>query len=167
MSHPSNNALAARLDELETLLAAMRQLLADEQYVLVHRRVPETSIDGEDADGDTKPPGAAEALAELAARKQSLCELLSEERFAGLADDIAAAEPGERTQYEARHTTLMEMAHAVRDSNLVNGKILARSQHVTREILNILSGRSFEGLYGQSGQPTSDPDRSGTAIAKA
>ncbi|MFT7651385.1 MAG: flagellar biosynthesis/type III secretory pathway chaperone [Candidatus Azotimanducaceae bacterium] len=63
-------------------------------------------------------------------------------------------------------TAHLALATKLRDSNLVNGKILNQSQNSIREIINILSGKRHNGLYGEAGQPMPDAN-SGDAIAKA
>lgn len=94
-------------------------------------------------------------------------EILAEPRFGKpLADKIASLAGAERTECEQVHAQYLNFARELRDSNLVNGKILNRSQNSVREIINILSGKRADGLYGESGQPTADPNAGGP-IARA
>ena len=72
-----------------------------------------------------------------------------------------------RAGYLQRYDSILTALQQARDSNLVNGKLLARSQNSVREILNLLSGRRQDGLYSQSGQPKGDADGGGKSIAEA
>ncbi len=128
----------------------------------------------------------------LTARFQALLDLLEQERAALIAHDGAELEAvvgeknricqeianrlAESPELTARqnfdeldddHKSLLNLAQLARDSNLVNGKILHRSQQSVREILSILSGKSLDGLYEQSGQQTAVPEPGSTAIARA
>ncbi len=108
-----------------------------------------------------------EQLAAITAEKQAACESLAAEAFsATLPELIKAAPDGVREQLELRHTSALTLAQQVRDSNLVNGKILHRSQKSISDLLNILSGKPLDGLYGTSGQTVAARD-SKHAIAKA
>jgi flagellar biosynthesis/type III secretory pathway chaperone len=78
----------------------------------------------------------------------------------------AAADRSTLPQGELLHKSMLDLARQVRDSNLVNGKILHRSQQSVREAINVLSGKTLDGLYGHSGQPTADVDAN-QEIAKA
>ena len=134
----------------------------------------------------------SEKIAVLAERFNALLSLLDRERAAitahdgaaldalvaeknQLCQDIAAllAQAPELTarqnvdELEEDHKTLLDLAQTARDSNLVNGKILHRSQQSVREILSILSGKRLDGLYGQSGQQSAVPEPGSTAIARA
>lgn len=128
----------------------------------------------------------------LTAQFQALLDLLERERAALIAHDGAELEAvvGEKNrvcqeianrlaespgltgrqnfdELDDDHKSLLNLAQLARDSNLVNGKILHRSQQSVREILSILSGKSLDGLYEQSGQQTAVPEPGSTAIARA
>ncbi len=128
----------------------------------------------------------------LTAQFQALLDLLEQERAALIAHDGAELEAvvGEKNrvcqeianrlaespeltgrqnfdELDDDHKSLLNLAQLARDSNLVNGKILHRSQQSVREILSILSGKSLDGLYEQSGQQTAVPEPGSTAIARA
>ena len=115
------------------------------------------------------------ALDTVVARKNELCQQLSSALQAspGISARINASNPSADTEGEvpseldADHKLLLELAASARDSNLVNGKILQRSQQSVREILGILSGKSLDGLYGQTGQQTAVPEPGSNAIARA
>ena len=103
------------------------------------------------------------ALDSVVAEKNRVCQEIA----AALA---AAPELTERQNFDELdddHKSLLNLAQLARDSNLVNGKILHRSQQSVREILSILSGKSLDGLYEQSGQQTAVPEPGSTAIARA
>ena len=109
-------------------------------------------------------------------KKQVLCRTIDQQVRA--APELAsimrtAANPGSAEseanpslELDADHNSLLKLVIAARDSNLVNGKILHRSQQSLREILGILSGKSLDGLYGQSGQQTAT-GTGNSAIARA
>lgn len=103
------------------------------------------------------------ALDALTARKNDLCQTIAADLAA--APELTASQ--ELGELDEDHKTLLDLAQQARDSNLVNGKILHRSQQSVREILSILSGKSLDGLYGQSGQQTALPEPGSNAIARA
>lgn len=142
-------------DELQALLEQMSALLQDMHQALADERA---ALEGSDV----------EALADATARKTEVCEALAQPRYGqDLHDAMLALSAAEREKLEPHHNSVLTQAANVRDSNLVNGKVIARSQNNLREILHLLGGKSIEGLYGQSGQPTAGPDRNGPKIAKA
>ena len=105
--------------------------------------------------------------------KQTLCEHIA--TTLGSAPQLAAklqratdpsVDPAEH-DLDEDHKSLLELAISARDYNLVNGKILHRSQQSVREILGILSGKSLDGLYGQTGQQNAASTPGGHAIARA
>ena len=111
-----------------------------------------------------------QALDACVAHKQALCASIAE-GFAAAPEltaelQRAAGGPDGPDELDEDHKTLLELAIAARDYNLVNGKILHRSQQSVREILGILSGKSLDGLYGQSGQQSAVPASGGQAIAR-
>ena len=103
------------------------------------------------------------ALDVLVADKNQLCQEIA--ALLAEAPELTARQNVD--ELEEDHKRLLELAQTARDSNLVNGKILHRSQQSVREILSILSGKSLDGLYGQSGQQTAVPEPGSTAIARA
>ncbi|NKB98054.1 MAG: hypothetical protein GKR90_06095 [Pseudomonadales bacterium] len=108
-----------------------------------------------------------EVLTDCSNEKLRLCQALAAPEFSeSLATSIQELEDDERTECELQHTNLLAQLTQIRDSNLVNGKILNRSQNSVREILHLLSGRSLDGLYGESGQPNSDTEAGGESIAR-
>lgn len=109
-----------------------------------------------------------ELLSEVAAQKATLCEGLSD-ALAGpsIEETIARLAPSERAKLEDDHKKLLTLARKTKDSNSVNGKVLARSQQSTRELLTILSGRTLEGLYGTSGRTDLSGEASTHEIARA
>mgnify|MGYP006164896413 CR=1 FL=1 len=82
-----------------------------------------------------------------------------------LRQKIEQLPPTIRQKCDEMHTAHLTLATKLRDSNLVNGKILNRSQNSIREIINTLSGKRHNGLYGETGQPMPDAN-SGAAVAK-
>lgn len=80
---------------------------------------------------------------------------------AGNTDEVSSA------QFDPHHILLAQLARKARDYNLVNGKILHRSQQSVREILGIMSGQSIDGLYGQSGQQNAKSDAGSGAFIRA
>lgn len=122
---------------LETLFQALIALLNDERDALIHH------------------DGAR--LEALSSQKLDVCNHISQRLAAApaLGQKIAQAAAGETqadSQFDPSHILLAQLAMQARDYNLVNGKILHRSQQSVREILGIMSGQSIDGLYGQSGQ---------------
>jgi flagellar biosynthesis/type III secretory pathway chaperone len=81
--------------------------------------------------------------------------------LAATSDEVSSA------QLDPHHILLAQLARTARDYNLVNGKILHRSQQSIREILGIMSGQSINGLYGQSGQQNAKPDTSSGGFIRA
>ena len=107
------------------------------------------------------------ALEQATLRKNTVLEALTTPNYGpALADRIDKLEANSRKKCEQLHSQCLAMTAQLRDSNLVNGKILNRSQNSLREIINILNGKRSDGLYGQSGQPALE-SQSGEAIAKA
>ena len=115
-------------------------------------------------------------LDDCVAQKQALCEAIA--TTLSNAPELAAAlqqaaalrvstDPQSAAELDEDHKTLLDLAISARDYNLVNGKILHRSQQSVREILGILSGKSLDGLYGQTGQQNAASTSSGQAIARA
>ncbi|MCR9278803.1 MAG: flagellar protein FlgN [Pseudomonadaceae bacterium] len=113
-----------------------------------------------------------ELLAQIAierdclARRDAVQLASSTERKAHLIDrvnQITAALPAplptlidnssgpQRAKLEADHNSLIELAEQARDSNAVNGKIIARSQQSARELLAMMTASESNGLYGSSG----------------
>jgi flagellar biosynthesis protein FlgN len=122
---------------LETLFQTLITLLNDERDALIHH-------DGE-------------RLESLSEQKLEVCNHISLELEASpaLGKKIAlaaAADSQADPEFDPSHVLLAQLATQARDYNLVNGKILHRSQQSVREILGIMSGQSIDGLYGQSGQ---------------
>ena len=132
----------SNLDEIFADLRAMEQLLSAEREALAERDI--------------------EALEDCSRAKAQLCQHLQTElNRAGFRDGFAVD-----ANVDADHKALFDLAEQVRESNLVNGKILARSQQFVREAITVLSGKSLDGLYGHSGQHTEQTD-AGHAIARA
>ncbi len=104
-----------------------------------------------------------EALDALVPEKNRLCQEIA--ALLSQAPELTARQNVD--ELEEDHKSLLDLAQTARDSNLVNGKILHRSQQSVREILSILSGKSLDGLYGQSGQQSAVPEPGSTAIARA
>jgi len=114
------------------------------------------------------------ALSVVTEQKRLVCESIGSALKANpaLTDLIRSADTNDYSgdncaELDVDHKILLDLARSARDSNLVNGKILHRSQQSLREILGILSGKSFDGLYGQSGQQTAASGSSAYAIARA
>lgn len=146
-----------RTPELETLKKHFNELLD----ILAEERNALTAHDGEALDGCVE-------------RKAEVCQAISQTLNGAPAlaaelqrASVPAADPHQHDDIDADHKSLLDLARAARDSNLVNGKILHRSQQSIREILGILSGKSLDGLYGQSGQHTAGPGTGSNAIARA
>jgi|GEM_PF-1463458 len=126
-----------KISTLETLFQALIALLNEERDALIHH------------DGGR--------LESLSGQKLEVCNHISRELEASpaLGKKIAlaaAAEAEADPEFDPSHVLLAKLASQARDYNLVNGKILHRSQQSVREILGIMSGQSIDGLYGQSGQ---------------
>ncbi len=131
---------------LETLTAQFQELLD----LLEQERTALTAHDGT-------------ALDAVVAEKNRVCQEIAD-CLAG-APELTARQNFD--ELDDDHKSLLNLAQLARDSNLVNGKILHRSQQSVREILSILSGKSLDGLYEQSGQQTAVPEPGSTAIARA
>ena len=133
---------------MEQALTRLQSLLRDEKDALVHHD--------------------AEALALLAPQKLELCQALSSFDFAQLKQQIDQLEPSvHQKQCEKRHTLLVELARQVRDSNVVNGMVMNRTQQSISDLIKILSGKPRNGLYGTTGQPVAGGDASQETIAQA
>ncbi|MEM9623825.1 MAG: flagellar export chaperone FlgN [Pseudomonadota bacterium] len=144
---PSNNIIEI-LNQFEGHLHQLSQLLDDERDALSRH--------------DT------DALAALLEAKMVVLKQLQDPAFGpALAEQISITPAAERAELEARHSSALVLARQVRDSNLVNGKVLHRSQKSVSDLLNILSGKSLDGLYGTSGQTVAAQERSSQAIARA
>ncbi len=137
---------------LETLFQTLIALLNEERDALIHH-------DGE-------------RLESLSAEKLEVCNNISRalEASPALGEKIAqaaAAETNAESEFDPSHILLAQLATQARDYNLVNGKILHRSQQSVREILGIMSGQSIDGLYGQSGQQDTKAFSNGGAFIRA
>ena len=112
----------------------------------------------------------AEALQNCVGTKNEVCQRIASSLASPggktLAQAIAGRSPEELDTDHKRLETLVNLARSARDANLVNGKILHRSQQSLREILTILSGKTLDGLYGQTGQQDA-VQSGGHAIAEA
>lgn len=100
-------------------------------------------------------------LEQCAEEKITACEALQADWFGpSLSDKIASLPETERIACTSQHAAVLNKIAALRDANLVNGKVLNRSQNSLREILNLVSrrGSSQGALYGESGQPQHDAD---------
>lgn len=127
----------AATSTLETLFETLIALLNEERDALIHH------------------DGAR--LESLSEQKLEVCNHISHalEASPTLGKKIAqaaAAQTAAEPELDPNHVLLAQLATQARDYNLVNGKILHRSQQSVREILGIMSGQSIDGLYGQSGQ---------------
>ena len=160
------------LHELEQLLVQLHELLLTEREAL-------------------KAHNSADVKA-LASKKAEVCSLLNQQRFADVlqpsiqlepVEDSALSHPATAPELMTQpHTTtesvvadsdlenkrlaVVELAQQVQQDNLVNGKIMRRSQRALGELIDILSGKPDQGLYDTSGQTISTSQHS-AAIAKA
>ena len=137
--------------ELNLCLTQLSQLLGQERQAIIDRD--------------------ATALARIGEQKAVVCDQLSEfgQTKPGIAEFLTWVPERWRDEFDADHKKLVDLAEATRDYNLVNGKILLRSQQFAREMLNIMSGKTHSGvggLYGQSGQQA-DFDAQSKAVVKA
>ena len=101
-------------------------------------------------------------LAHCAEEKLAACEALQADRFGPvLTDTIASLPQEERVACASLHAAILKKIAALRGANLINGKVLNRSQHTLREIMNLINGRGEpkNTLYGESGQPQHDADK--------
>ena len=122
--------------ELSALMSELIDVLAEERHCLTTR------------DSDQ--------LEKCVASKATVCEqinakLKADETLVSCLSESAEAVTAQ-SELAPDHKKLIELALTARDSNLVNGKILHRTQQSVREILGILSGTSIDGLYGQTGE---------------
>ena len=136
------------LEELNNLLETMQTVLLEEREALENRNV--------------------ESLSQCTEQKNVVLESLSATKFGtDLQTKIQELPEEQRTECEAVHTETLSKLKEIQDFNLVNGKILNRSQNSIREILHLLSGRAPDGLYGESGQPKNDTEAGRDSIARA
>lgn len=108
----------------------------------------------------------ADLLAASTERKTLLIETVNQQTAelpAPLPDLIARATGDQRAKLEAHHSSLIELAEQARDSNAVNGKIIARSQQSARELLAMMTDSESSGIYGASGQ-SAGPQSVGASI---
>lgn len=68
---------------------------------------------------------------------------------------IAALPAPSRQILDARHNAIMTAAHNAKESNAVNGKILARSQQSLLELVQLMAGVTAETTYSDRGQVAS------------
>ena len=135
------------LTEFSSLLQAMTRVLDEERQALESRD--------------------ATALSTTTIQKNEICADLAHPRFGeALHTGMADLPADERAECERDHIEALSKLEKIKDSNLVNGKILNRSQNSVREILHLLSGRSPNGLYGESGQPQSGSETGRDSIAR-
>ena len=100
-----------------------------------------------------------DALVAAIEHKQSVCSALADPHYAlPLSEQTRDLDPANAEKYAQDHKLALQLALELKDSNVVNGKIVARSQNSVRETLAILSGKNLDGLYGQTGQTTSDSE---------
>ena len=136
------------LEELNNLLDTMQTVLLEEREALENRNV--------------------ESLSQCTEQKNLVLESLSATKFGtDLQAKIQELPEEQRTECETVHTETLSRLKEIQDFNLVNGKILNRSQNSIREILHLLSGRAPDGLYGESGQPKNDTETGRDSIARA
>ena len=113
----------------------------------------------------------ADALHRGVTEKNELCQQVAASLAspAGmmLAQAISGQAAGKPPTDHENLDVLVNLIRSARDANLVNGKILHRSQQSIREILTILSGKTLDGLYGHTGQQNSASPTGGNAIAQA
>lgn len=108
----------------------------------------------------------ADQLADSTRRKALLIEQVNQrtaELPAPLPELVAKATGDQRRKLEAHHTSLIELAEQAKDSNAVNGKIIARSQQSARELLAMMTASETAGLYGSSGQ-SAGPQSVGASV---
>lgn len=151
MNEDPATSLSERIDTLYTSLLGLQEELVVERDALSAR------------DGDALAASNARKLS-LVERIDTLCRSLP----ASLGQLIASAEsltPAEREKLDAVHKSVVELASQTQEYNLVNGRIIARSQQSNRELLASLTGQGAQDTYSSSGQP--DKHASGSAIARA
>ena len=108
-----------------------------------------------------------DALAATAEHKLNLIQQVATYDLVALGQQIPTLPAPQRAKCDALHKTVVDAAQSVRDSNLVNGMIVRRSQQSTSEILRILSGKPRNGLYGTTGTPVAGRETSAATIATA
>ena len=148
-------SINATLQQLDSLITQLSDVLEAEN-ALLNEPFSITNI-----------RSLSDALEQTSATKVALCTQLNNPDFFSLQDAIATLQGADQANCEARHKKLIDEAQRLQDSNLVNGKIIGRTQYVVREILHILSGSNAEGLYGQTGQQNNANQRARGAIARA
>ena len=141
-NHPST-----QLQRLACCLDQLLELLDQERTALTERNT--------------------DLLAETAEQKLSLVTEVSHYDLVALTDEIRALPAEEQQECDALHSSVVQSAQAVRDSNLVNGMIVRRTQQSTSELLRILSGKPRNGLYGTTGSPVEGRETTAATIAKA
>ena len=142
-------SVESTISSLLTLTDELNELLVREKAALIARDVP--------------------LLAELTEHKLLVCNQLDDATAAlgdvPLGERIAGLAAPERERLEPLHRTLLERAAETQECNLVNGKIVHRSQQSVRELIQLMSGTDTETTYGDRGQ-TQATGR-GSAIAEA
>ena len=106
-------------------------------------------------------------LADTAEQKLELVAQVSQYDLTEMTAQISTLPDHERQECDALHSSVVKSAQAVRDSNLVNGMIVRRTQQSTSELLRILSGKPLNGLYGTTGEPVAGREATAATIAKA
>ncbi len=145
---------SAPIVELQSLFEQLLQTLAEERTAMTEQD--------------------PEALTACVRKKYELCRAINAV-FSANAPQLEALHTSTRLleqfpdhkDVDPNHKKLLQLARTARDSNLVNGKILHRTQQSIREILGILSGTSLDGLYGQKGQQTATQLAGSRAVIRA
>ena len=136
-----------QLDALDTALQQLLAVLDKERQALISR--------------------STDTLAQLAEQKLALVQDVGTYDLLALSDQISTLPDQTRQECDAKHSSVVKSAQLVRDSNLVNGMIVRRTQQSTSELLRILSGKPRNGLYGTTGTPVAGGETTAATIAKA
>ncbi|MEZ5558418.1 MAG: flagellar protein FlgN [Pseudomonadales bacterium] len=143
------NDLEVSLRTLTAFSERLVEILQEERQALVDRSLPAL---GRITDAKLR------ACADLEHAVDVLGPVPLRERIAELPESA-------RAKLEPLHTRLIELARLTQEYNTVNGKIVRRSQQSVRELINLMSGKDTELLYGDQGHTVAS--RQGTAIARA
>jgi flagellar biosynthesis/type III secretory pathway chaperone len=131
------------IDRLVPLLSALRDTLEDERAALIAR-----NLDDITSTSDRKNALATE-----------LAQLQSELERRGIDPT------GTSSNRDPVHDSVRTLLAACHEQNLVNGRIVRRSQQFVRELARILTGHEAEPLYDARGIERVSPQ--GTSITEA
>ena len=150
--NPAQQELQSTLAKTATLLLELQSALTAERLALTERNLQDLQQ-------------ATEAKTSLLAQLEGTATALQPQKF----QRITATLPMDaRAKFDELHNAVISAAHSAKESNTVNGKILARSQQSVTELSRLLNADSQGAIYGEHGKmanPASGPRQGRLASA--